>query len=116
MKWQVGVLYHSPSANKSEFLTNLKSTLETYFGDFNININNDTAFTTESTNIFLSMAIKQVISFDTRVTEFSSTKIDVLYSTADQVKTKCLNICISCTGGKRSKDETYNKRYVLGIL
>ena len=35
--------------------------------------------------------MKQLISFDTRVTEFSSTKIDFLYSTSDQVKTKCLN-------------------------
>ena len=79
MKWQIGVLYHSPSANKSEFLTYLKSTLETYcedcynniiIGDFNTNLNND----------FSSMAMKQLISFDTRVTEFSSTKIDLLFN------------------------------------
>ena len=102
MKWQIRVLYHSPSANKSEFLTYLKSTLETYcegcnnniiIGDFNINININTAYTAELINIFSSMAMKQLISFDIRVTEFSSTKIDLLYSTSDQVKTKCLNSC-----------------------
>ena len=94
MKWQIGVLYHSPSANKSEYLTYLKSTLMTYcegcnnniiIGDFNININNDIAYTTELINIFSSRAMKQLISFDTRVTEFSSMKIDLLSSTSDQM-------------------------------
>ena len=89
MKWQIGL----------EFLTYLKSILETYcegcnnniiIGDFNININIDTAYTEELINIFSSMAMKHLISFDTRVTEFSSTKIDIRYSTSDQVKTKCL--------------------------
>ena len=51
--------------------------------DFYININNDTAYTMELTNIFSSTAMKQLISFDTRVTELSSTKKDLLYSTSD---------------------------------
>ena len=34
--------------------------------------------------------MKQLTCF---VTEFSSIKIDLLYSTSDQVKTKCLNSC-----------------------
>ena len=55
-------------------------------------------------------------SFDTRGTEFFSTKIDLLYSTSDQVKTKCLNSCnitdhetrIFCAGGKRRMRLTIN--------
>ena len=37
-KRQIGVLYHSPRANKSEFLIYLKSTVETYFKGCNNNI------------------------------------------------------------------------------
>ncbi|XP_017486924.1 PREDICTED: uncharacterized protein LOC108375329 [Rhagoletis zephyria] len=67
----------------SEICDNMVNTI--IIGDFNINLNIMSTYSKKLNEIFAHQAIKQLINFNTRVTEYPETLIDLLYSNAKEV-------------------------------
>ena len=98
-KWQIGVIYHSPSSSDADFMNYLKNLLDQccensdnniLIGDFNINVNNTTTYSNQLNEIFNSHCMQQIVDFNTRVTQTSQTKIDLLYTNSNDVTCKKL--------------------------
>ncbi|XP_067642463.1 uncharacterized protein [Eurosta solidaginis] len=99
IKWQIGVLYHSPSSSDIEFLNHLDAILSEelesgtnslLIGDFNINMNVNTATSSKLNEMFSRSAMRQMVNFNTRIAERSQTRIDLLYANADVLS--CTNL------------------------
>ncbi|XP_017474479.1 PREDICTED: uncharacterized protein LOC108365053 [Rhagoletis zephyria] len=98
LKWQIGVLYRSPSSSDADYVIYLNELINEYLkesdnnlivGDFNLNMNISSTYSNQLTSLFAQMAMIQRISFNTRITQYSATKIDLLFSNNDQIKTEC---------------------------
>ncbi|XP_067624413.1 uncharacterized protein [Eurosta solidaginis] len=96
IKWQIGLVYHSPNSSDAEFIKYIGEILEEYFsenennviGDFNINVNLQSTYTNQLSHTFATTSMHQLINFNTRVTETSQTRIDLLYSNSDEIEIK----------------------------
>lgn len=89
-KWQIGVIYHSPSTSDADFINYLRNVLGSnceisesniVVGDFNINLNNTSTYSTQLIDLMKSYSMHQKVNFDTRITDTSRTKIDLLFLT-----------------------------------
>lgn len=98
LKWQFGVIYHSPSSSDADFVKYLNEIVTEHLkdsdnnliiGDFNINMNIPSTYSNQLASVFAQMAMIQRIDFNTRVTEHSATKIDLLFANNDQIKIEC---------------------------
>lgn len=100
LKLLVGGLYHSPSFNNNEFLKILEEkwlelTMEDdveniVCGDFNINYNSMTD-SRELRRVMELYGLKQFVKQDTRITQTSSTKIDLVFSNNVNCEANILN-------------------------
>lgn len=93
--WQIGVIYHSPNTSDADFIRFANEILDTYInegdnnvivGDFNINENIQSTYTNQLNQMFAALSMAQLIKFNTRITETTQTKIDLLYSNSDEIE------------------------------
>ncbi|XP_067637352.1 uncharacterized protein [Eurosta solidaginis] len=128
IKWQIGVVYHSPNTSDAEFIRYMGEMLDEYFnengnnviiGDFNINMNVKSTYSNQLNQTFTSMSMRQLINFNTRITESSQTKIDLLYSNSGDIEIQNLEnqrisdhetICIKLPVQKNYKMRVYDNR------
>lgn len=98
-KFQIGVLYHSPNTSDADFLDYLteillnkydKSNHNIVVGDFNINMNYTSTYSTKLSEIFSVMGMSQKVEFNTRITNTTETKIDLVYSNSEEIECKNL--------------------------
>ena len=96
-KWQIGVVYHSPSTSDADFINYLRSVLDQccentdnniLIGDFNINTNVRSTYSIQLTELLSIYNMKQIIDFNTRITENSATKIDLLFTNSNNILCK----------------------------
>lgn len=73
-KWQIGVVYHSPSTSDADFINYLRTILGStcemsesniLIGDFNINLNNTTTYSSQLIDLFKEYSMHQKVNFDT---------------------------------------------------
>lgn len=88
----IHVLYHSPSAKRKDFLEFFNDWCENQIevsenniicGDFNIDLLSDSHYSTKLKQILNLFALKQYVRQPTRITEISSTLIDLVVSNCE---------------------------------
>ena len=99
-KLQIGVVYHSPSTSDADFLNYLTDIMGrccenindiVIIGDFNINMNLTSTYSSKITELFNANCMKQIIDFNTRNTATSRTKIDLLFTNSNYIFCKKLD-------------------------
>ncbi|XP_067625177.1 uncharacterized protein [Eurosta solidaginis] len=127
IKWQIGVVYHSPNTSDAEFIRYMGEMLDEYFnengnnviGDFNINMNVRSTYSNQLNQTFTSMSMRQLIKFNTRITESSQARIDLLYSNSGDIEIQNLEnqrisdhetICIKLPVQENYKMRVYDNR------
>lgn len=94
------VLYHSPNSNNSDFLEFFENIVENVLnieeknilvGDFNINLNNKNGSSEKLKSIITLSGMKQFVKEATRVTNSSSTLIDLVVSNVYDLKIRIVD-------------------------
>lgn len=102
-------LYHSPNSSHTDFLNYLEemlietidvSKLNIVMGDFNINANESSNESNRLIRTCETYSLKQRVEFETRITNTSRTKIDLVFTNMDKVS------CIQLESEKISDHET----------
>lgn len=90
-------IYHSPNSSDAEFVQYFTDMLENNFesnklnvfiGDFNINMNKRYTYSDKLSQVLDLYGLKQLINFPTRITDNSSTIIDLVISNDNSIKCK----------------------------
>lgn len=93
-KYYIYNLYHSPNASDAEFLAELDGFFENInlnaifimLGDFNIDLNMDSFYSNRLTSLINKFGLYQLVDQCTRITQNSSTKIDLLLTNKKEIK------------------------------
>lgn len=82
------VVYHSPSGSDAKFVKDLEDSCDSILlsdrviimGDFNIDMRVDSYVRNNLVRVMNSMGLKQLVNKATRITEYSETIIDLVFS------------------------------------